>query len=119
MAEQVLIRGIVADSKEEVNVALALDSLDLAYHYQRVVGLRGVRGTQVIDFLVFTVPKATPLFVHGEYWHKGKKAIEDELKMSELAVMMVKIWNEPVIIWTEDCQTVDDARATLRKLLWV
>jgi len=117
MAEKVYIRGILAGSKEEVNVAVALDQLKLDYHYQRVVGLRGVRGTQIIDFLVFTVPKPTPLFVHGEYWHTGKKAVEDKLKIAELTVMMHNAWAEPVIIWEEDCQTVDDAKATLRKLL--
>jgi hypothetical protein len=117
--EVLMVQGIIADSKNEYNVALALDSLDVSYEFQYIVGIAGVRGAQYIDFLVYTVPKPTPLFVHGEYWHTGKKAVEDDLKMAELTAVMHNLWADPVIIWGEDSDTFDDARAKLRELLMI
>ena len=115
MAEKTIIQGHVADSLDEVNVAIALDRLDLGYIYQYQFGIFGVRGSQTIDFLVYTVPKPTPLFVHGRYWHTGKKAVEADLKMSELMTNKRNHWAEPVIIWDDECETVEDAVTALRK----
>ena len=116
MAEQVRIQGHVADSLNEINVALALDRLDYEYIFQYQLGLPGVRGSQVIDFLVFSVPLPTPLFVHGRYWHGTKQKAEDELKFAEIKSITRNQWADPVIIWEEDSTTVEDAFVTLRKL---
>jgi hypothetical protein len=118
MAEKIRIQGHSVGSQNEVNVAMALDQLNYTYEYQYLIGLTGVRGSKVIDFLVYTIPKPTPLFVHGEYWHKGKKAVEDELKLTEIATQSRNHWAEPKIIWGEDCETVEDAYKTLQKLLY-
>lgn len=117
--DQVLIQGIKPDSINEVYVAMALDRLGFVYEYQKWFGLPGIRGSQVIDFLVYTVPLPTPLFVHGRYWHTGTMAAEDELKMAELESLTRGYWAEPVIIWEEDCESVDDAVAAVRKELMV
>ena len=65
--EKLTVRGIVVDSINEKNVAVALDKLGYEYAYQKYLGAGGIRGTSIIDFLVYTVPKPTPLFVHGAY----------------------------------------------------
>lgn len=117
MSDQILIQGIAAGSTNEVNVAYALSKLELQFDYQYVYGIYGVRGSQIIDFLVYTVPKPTPLFVHGRYWHTGKRATEDKLKMAELESQTHRFWDTPVIIWEEDCETVDDAIEAVRKEL--
>lgn len=119
MTDQQTIQGRSIGSQNEYNVAAALDSLNVDYEYQYIVGIAGVRGSQVVDFLVYTVPKPTPLFVHGEYWHKGKKAIEDEMKLAELSATMRNLWADPVIIWGEDCETVEDARSAVRAALLI
>ena len=119
MTEQVLIQGVQPDSINEINVANALSKLGFTYEFQKVLGLAGVRGSQVIDFLVYTVPKPTPLFVHGRYWHTGARATEDQLKMAELESQTHRFWDTPVIIWEEDCETIDDAVTALRKVLMI
>lgn len=119
MAEPVIIQGHAAGSQNEINVADALDELEMDYHYQYQIGLPGIRGSQTIDFLVYTVPKPTPLFVHGRYWHTGRmgKKAEDELNAHELMTMTRNRWAEPVIIWDDECETVEDAVTAVRKVL--
>lgn len=119
MSDEIRIQGHVPDSKNEINVAVALDRLDLDYIFQYQVGLPGVRGSQVIDFLVYTVPSPTPLFVHGRYWHEGRMGAEDALKMAELTSHSRGKWADPVILWGEDTETVEDAVAALRKEMMV
>lgn len=119
MSDNPLIQGRSPGSTNEYNVAQALVQLGLDFEYQYMVGLKGVRGSQVIDFLVYTVPKPTPLFVHGRYWHTGKMAQEDALKMAELSSQTRGQWAEPVIIWEEDCENVEDAKVALKKELMI
>ena len=83
-----LVKGIVVDSINEANVAMALDLLELDYEYQYDFGVRGVAGSQIIDFLVETLPRPTPLFVHGEYWHTGAYAIDEAIKMEQIKSVM-------------------------------
>ena len=119
MADKQYIQGMTAGSQNEVNVSVALTMLKLEYEYQYIVGLAGVRGSQIVDFLVHTSPKPTPLFVHGEYWHSGKKAVEDQMKLAELWSRMRNVWDEPLIIWGEDSETIDDAYNWLKKELLI
>ena len=119
MPDQGYIQGVQADSINEINVAAALSKLGFEYEFHKVYGISGVRGSQEIDFLVYTVPKPTPLFVHGRYWHTGARATEDALKMAELESQTHRFWDTPVIIWEEDCETVDDAMTAIRKELMI
>lgn len=112
-----LVRGITVDSQEEAFVAMALDQMRLDYEYQYDFGIRGVAGSQIIDFLVETMPRPTPLFVHGEYWHTGKFAIYEAVKMEQIKSMTRGTWAEPKIIWGDQCQTVDEAFVNLQSLL--
>jgi len=117
VTEQAYIQGHSVGSVNEANVAIALDRLGFEYEYQKLFGMSGIRGSQVIDFLVYTLPKPTPLFVHGRYWHSGSRAAEDELKMAEMMSRMRNHWSDPVIIWEEECETVEDAVNAVRQEL--
>jgi hypothetical protein len=110
------IHGEKADSINEYNVAKALDKLKLDYHYQFYFGMALVRGSQVIDFLVHSHPKPTPLFVHGEYWHKGQYAAEQDLKQSEINSRMRGTWAEVQIIWENECETEEDALQKVKSI---
>ena len=116
--EELTVRGIVVDSINEKNVALALDKLGFDYAYQYFYrGGSGVRGGQIIDFLVYTVPKFSPLFVHGEYWHTAKYAQETALKEADLNARMRGTWAEAVIIYEYECETEEDAMKAVREKL--
>ena len=114
-----LIQGTQAKSKEEWRVALALGKLQIAFEYQyQIFGGYGIRGGQIIDFLAYTVPLITPIYVLGEYWHKTRQS-EGELK---LLMEQVKMYfngqaNDPVGIWDYDLQTAEQAFQTVRKEL--
>jgi hypothetical protein len=111
------IQGHIPDSINEVNVAIALDELDYEYEFQYQLGLYGTSGSQVIDFLVYTMPIPTPLFVHGRYWHGTKQQAEDQLKFAEIISQTHGKWFDPVIIWDDESETVEDAKSVLRKIL--
>ncbi len=91
-SDEMIVQGVRVDSINEYNVALALDRLNLDYAFQYYFGDMGIRGSQTIDFLVYTTPKPTPLFVHGEYWDAGVKAIEEVLKQSSINMKMRGTW---------------------------
>jgi len=112
-----LVKGIEVDSIEEANVAMALDRMELDYEYQYDFGIRGVAGSQIIDFLVETLPRPTPLFVHGEYWHTGSYAINEAVKMEQIKSVTRGAWAEPKIIWGDQCGTADEAFTNLQSLL--
>jgi len=112
--EELVVHGIKVDSINEKHVALALDSMKLEYAYQYYIGGVGIRGSQIIDFLVYTDPKPTPLFVHGEYWHTATYAKETALKESDLTSRMRGVWAEPVIIWEHECETKETAAQAVR-----
>lgn len=112
------IQGSNPDSQTEVNVAQALDILGYEYVFQYWLGGASMRGSKEIDFLILTVPKPTPLLVHGEYWHTGLMAVEDELKEAEINSQMRGLWNKVEIIWDYEAETVEEAQSRLQQILW-
>lgn len=67
------VQGIMPDSKEEWWVALALYKLgfkddDFVFQVGQHGG-RSVRGGQVVDFWIWTVPLPSILMINGWYWH--------------------------------------------------
>lgn len=99
-----LIMGQRAGSVYEWRVSLALDKFGWKYYYQvSLFGGRAMRGGQVMDFLVQTLPLPTPLYVYGEYWHGGKQEERDKLMQHLLTGMMHGSINEPVIIAGDEC----------------
>lgn len=112
--EQYKVQGADA-SNYEWRVAVALDKLGLPYMFQyEVLGGRTRRGGIVLDFLVFTVPLSTPVWVNGEYWHTGEQASEDKLVQALLAANAPGEFAEPVVLWGNQLQTLDDALSAVK-----
>jgi len=109
------IQGQAPGSILEWNVSQALDILKLTYEYQYTIGGYGTLGSQRIDFLVHTPGMDTPLLVHGRYWHTGEH--EDQLDTMRIKQMMYYPVRDPVVVWEEDCQTIEAAVAYLRQNL--
>ena len=97
------VNGIMPGSKEEYWVALALRRLDLQFVFQMPIsGGRSVRGGQVIDFFVYTVPIPTPVFVQGKYWHGGAKSASSQFKVQQAQRYFGGQAQPPVEIWDEE-----------------
>lgn len=104
-----LIQGRKPGSIQEWRVAKALWRLGLTFNYQAsFFGGRMLRGGQILDFLVDTVPIKTALAVNGEYWHSGEMGSEDSFKMAQLENYMLG-WGRLVILWGKDLSTQEDA----------
>ena len=102
----------------EYNVAKALETVDLPYMFQyQLFGGRARRGGIVLDFLVFTRPLSTPVFVNGGYWHSGQKRSEDELEQNLVFYYAKGEFQKPVIFWDEDCKTEEAALNAVRREL--
>lgn len=111
-----LVQGQTA-TLPEYNFAQALDRLNLPYQFQYQLGIPGTRGSVRLDFVVYTVPMPTPVFVQGTHWHTGEYASETQLDL-ERARSMTKTWAAvPVEFWEDDLQTVDDAIKAIRAKL--
>lgn len=111
-----LIQGRPPGSKQELYVAWALNKLKLNYKYQfSVKGGRSRRGGQVIDFMVYTLPLWTPVYVQGMYWHRDAKRNADKLKMNEVKVILRGRIKEPLELWEEDLQSAEMALETVRR----
>jgi len=107
------IKGQEIGSSYEANVADALDLLGWGYSYQVALHYgRERRGGIVLDFLVYTAPLATPIFVNGRYWH-GQRVEQDLLQQKSLHRYLHTPSREALIMWDENCLTVDDAYAFL------
>ena len=109
------VRGKHASSYE-YNVGAALDYYKLEFLFQvDYWGGRRFRGGIVVDFLVFTKPLPTPIWVQGEYWHSGSRAAIDRLQMA--IVEQMGNTARPLAWYGEDCATYELALHTVRKEL--
>ena len=103
-------------SKNEWHVAQALDRVRIEYKFQEAFfGGRRLRGGVVVDFIVYTRPLPTPLWVHGEYWHRNKRTLIDEYQYALIFYMMRGQLAQPEIIWGRECDTYEKALATIRR----
>ena len=112
------VRGRSASAEEE-RVAISLDKLGHRWDFQfEVFTITGVKGSYVIDFLVFsTVPFPTPLEVFGEFWHSADISSEDQLRLQRIEFELGPNINETVIIFGKEAQTQEDADdVLLRKI---
>lgn len=107
------IRGIPVGSTYEANVADALEALGWQYWYQyEVAGGRERRGGIIVDFIVWTRPAATPIWVNGRYWH-ARREEQDRLQQARLKQLARFPTRDPLTMWDENCMTFDDAYAFL------
>jgi len=111
-----LVQGVMPGSKNEWYVALALEKLGIEFMFQfSLFGGRGVRGGQVVDFVVFN-PKALPVFVQGEYWHNKESENEDMLKQAAAR----EYFNaEPILLMEEETSTKDKAYQAVKEKIGV
>ena len=110
------IQGYTRFSQPELFVSIALSKLDLSYTYQySVKGGRSRRGGQIIDFMVYTLPLWTAVYVQGDYWHRSAKRNEDLLKMDELMTLMRGKIKRPVELWEYELPDIDKAMEVIRR----
>lgn len=115
------VQNIMPDSKEEYWVALALYKLRLDFVFQRqVMGGRALRGGQVVDFWVFTVPKPSIILVQGDYWHyNAPNTYETLLKVAYLESYYSGEINGVFELLTSEMPTPDMAYMLVRRKLKV
>lgn len=112
------VRGKNATSYE-FYVSAALDAVGLDYLFQAsYFGGRRVRGGVVVDFIVFTRPLPTPVWVNGEYWHKGKQASIDYYQGIILSQFGPGFF-PPVVFFGEQASTPEAAMQSVRKAFMV
>jgi len=106
-------------SAEEERVARSLSKYGHEYEFQfQVFTITGVKGSFVLDFLVFTtVPFSTPLEVFGQYWHSPDITREDQRRIQQIEFELGPNINETVILFGKELQTQEDAdEAVLRTI---
>lgn len=107
-----LIQGVMPDSKEEWWTAQALWYYKIPFMFQyEIFGGRDRRGGLIVDFLVWN-PSATPLLVHGNYWHKGELTGGDRTALVAIEQFFKK---EPIIMWADSVQSKENVFAFVRK----
>jgi hypothetical protein len=112
--EMGLIQGMVPMSWNEWFVSLALDKLKRDYSYQYQLGSAGSRGSQKIDFVVWTPMGGIPCYVQGAYWHDLRHDPDYVISQAEAARYF---GNEPVLLLEEETDTKDKAYQTCLKKL--
>ena len=103
----------------EYHVALALQTLDIPflYQYEFMGGRRLGIGGFIADFLAMTHPLSTPIWVHGEYWHRGRQMTIDDYQQAVAMFYHRGQINQPVVLWEEDVDTPEKALASVRREL--
>lgn len=103
-------------SSYEYNFAMALQNFNLEFLFQvEYWGGKSRLGGLLLDFMVFTKPLNTPVFVNGDYWHGGQRK---ELDLVQQALLSkIPSLREPVVLWGQDTATYEDAVAAVRKWL--
>lgn len=99
------ILGQKPGSKEEWWVALALWALKWEFEYQVPIMGGRIPGGQVVDFVVYTPGRPTPLQPYDEYWHSARISSEDNFK---LVLVEEAFGVAPVVIWGQQMQTKED-----------
>lgn len=111
-----LVKGMKA-TKNEYNVALALDKLDFEYKFQMATASKGQTGTVILDFLVETDPLPTPLWVHGEHWHMGDRRARDLRAQQTVDEFLGGGALAPVELWGDETETETLALNAVRRAL--
>ena len=112
-----LIYGTQPGSTWEWWVAVGLWSLGWTFDYQVwFLGGRILKGGQVIDFLVHTMPFSTPLYVYGDYWHGGPKKDHDALDRATLFNFMAGSLRKPEVLTGEELTDQEAATSALLRM---
>ncbi len=105
-------------SSYEFNVAYALEVLKLLFEFQvSIAGGKGRAFGLVLDFLVQTVPRPTPLWVHGDYWHMGNKRAKDLRQQQTVREYLGGEINPHIELWSDQTKTKEVALLYVRQAL--
>lgn len=114
-AERMQIRGKNASSYE-VNFAMALEDAGLEYLFQvEYWGGRSLPGGMVLDFLVFSEPMRTPVYINEDYWHSGQRAEIDKLQQATLELFGAGRTAPVLALFRQDVENYAVARKTVRE----
>ncbi len=98
-------------SLNEFNVAMALIRMKIPFYFQYApFGSDQLRGQFVVDFLLYPNQLQMPLEVYGEYWHSGQLGADDKIRLD---ILRREFGREPIIIWGNESETVEDAMSAL------
>ena len=111
-----LIQGRVPQSKEEWWVAKALWRLKEEFIYQFEFFGGHIRGGQILDFLVHTVPFKTALDVKGEYWHRNEMTSEVRFNLFLLEAELHG-WAVLEVLWGKDLPNEEETYLKVRDVL--
>ena len=109
------IQGKTADSPEEWRVAKALVILGRNFLYQYLVGLAGIAGSYIVDFIVEDAPRWFPLEVQSERWHTGKYAEGEDIREKKIERTLMA---EVRYVYEEELQTQSDAVSVMKEVLY-
>jgi len=106
-----VIQGQIAHSKNEINLAMAFDTLKIDYIYHYVIfGTRGIRGAIEVDFVI--KPFNIPVELFGEHYHD--MTTEDRFKLAR-EYQYFKF--ETIIFWGRETETYELALKAAREKL--
>jgi len=114
--ERIVIQGHVVASKEELWVATSLTRFGWTFDYQvPFFGGWMIAGGFVVDFVVHTVPLLTPLWINGEYWHKGAQAERDRVNQA-LLVSRIRGYFPALELWGEQLTDENETEKSVLKM---
>jgi len=103
------IQGRDPGSPQEWRYAKGLDYLKIRYYYQyEVLQPSGIRGSQILDFLLKTAPLPTPVYIQS-YWHTGEREQESKFKIAALMAEYRGTFAEPIEVDGKQLNCVQDA----------
>jgi len=106
------INGMPVGSSWEWHTAQGLWMLKWRFDYQVPInGGREVRGGQVLDFVVYTNPNPSIIYVNGEYWHNDP----DMELMAQAQAAQAMTGAKIIVMGRSESVTRDDAYRYLLK----
>jgi len=112
------IQGKPVRSKEEARVGVSLGIVGFGFKYQVwIFGGNIFPGGQIIDYLVYTVPLPTPLYIQSAWWHGPEmvKRQDDLMKQAKVRQRMSRVWADPKEIWDHELQSIAQAVSAIRR----
>ena len=112
-------QGKGVKSKEEGRVIVTVPRLGFTFRYQvPFFGGYGVRGAQILDFLIYGVVfLPSPLFVQSRYFHGGIKAEASTFDVRDFDRLTNGRYAPAREVWDDDLTSLEQAYVTLRQLL--
>jgi len=112
------IQGKPVRSKEEARVGVSLGIVGFNFKYQVwIFGGNIFPGGQIIDYLVYTVPLPTPLYLQSAYWHGPEmvKRQDDLMKQAKVRQRMSRTWADPKELWDHELQSIAQTVSAIRR----